>query len=518
MKQIPYIRRTGKHTELIVDEKPMLLLGGEFHNSEGSDPEWMESHVWPAVRAIGGNCYLTPVYWESLEPEEGNYNYALVDAVISQARKENVRLCLLWFGLWKNGHSSYIPAWMKTDSSYFYLASKHHVFQESVSPFCEKAVEKDRAAFVKLMQHLKETDTEQTVVMIQVENEVGIWGGETRDYGAAAEEAFHRNIPEALSQRFQVTGSWEDAFGGRADECFMASAYASAVEKIASAGKEIYPLPMFMNSVPDKTGFARDAGDYPSGGPVAGALDIWHTLAPSIDFYGPDIYSPNYREITDSYIGKGPLVVPETSGDKDCVSKALFTAAAYDTILFSPFGIEELGCPLPENDSLSAVNMDHGFQTPGAVDNLREGYRCLTVLYPEILKAKDEGRIFAFLEQGNLGEKFQTGSTYITVTYKRSSYIPGKPPVFGAPGNPNAPIGGGFIICDGDSYTICAVSCNIDISPAYNEAAQTFVLDKAEYRIRDGKLERGRTFNGDQRNYLSFGQTPSIQKISFYRR
>lgn len=52
MKEIPCIRRNGKHTELIVDGKPTFLLGGEFHNSEGSDPDWMEEHVWPAVRAV----------------------------------------------------------------------------------------------------------------------------------------------------------------------------------------------------------------------------------------------------------------------------------------------------------------------------------------------------------------------------------------------------------------------------------------------------------------------------------
>jgi hypothetical protein len=32
-----------------------------------------------------------------------------------QAREENVSLVILWFGLWKNGTSMYVPGWVKRD-------------------------------------------------------------------------------------------------------------------------------------------------------------------------------------------------------------------------------------------------------------------------------------------------------------------------------------------------------------------------------------------------------------------
>ena len=121
MKHIPYLEEIDGRTELIVDEKPFLILGGEFHNSSGSDLNYLEKHVWPGLRRLGGNCYLTPVYWECMEPQKGVYDFTLVDGVIEQARREKVRLVLLWFGLWKNGKSEYIPVWMKKDPSYFYM-------------------------------------------------------------------------------------------------------------------------------------------------------------------------------------------------------------------------------------------------------------------------------------------------------------------------------------------------------------------------------------------------------------
>ena len=102
MSNIPYLKNDNGQTTLMVDGAPFLILGGEFHNSSGSDLQYLEEHVWPGLRRLGGNCYLTPVYWECMEPEQGKYDFNLIDGVISQARREGVRLILLWFGLWKN--------------------------------------------------------------------------------------------------------------------------------------------------------------------------------------------------------------------------------------------------------------------------------------------------------------------------------------------------------------------------------------------------------------------------------
>ena len=65
------------------------------------------------------NTLIVPVYWETLEPEEGSYDFSLVDSLLEQAVRFKKKLILLWFGLWKNAESAYVPAWMKQDSETF---------------------------------------------------------------------------------------------------------------------------------------------------------------------------------------------------------------------------------------------------------------------------------------------------------------------------------------------------------------------------------------------------------------
>lgn len=519
MAAIPYLRNNDGYITLMVENEPFLALGGEFHNSGGSDLSYLRDNVWPRVQALHGNCFLTPVYWECVEPVEGEFDFTLVDGVIEQARERGCHLMLLWFGLWKNGESSYAPSWVKHNDEYFYMLGPDGRLAESVSPFCSRAIEADKKAFVELMRHLRDVNTDNTVVMVQVENEVGFWG-HSRDFSSEAETIFNSEIPAEMGELFGKEGAWKEAFGKNAESYFMAWAFSNAVGKIAEAGKSVYPLPMFVNSVPSEMGFARKAGDYPSGAPVPETREIWSRFAPSIDLFGPDIYSPNYREITDNYASKGAVIVPELTADKNCVSKALFSVAAYNTILFSPFGIEELVAPVSENDSLAATNMDMGFPSPEGAAALAEGYQMIQNLWPQIRKAQQEGRIYAFLDQGDMGAEFVIDGYIITVVYNGLNYVPGKPPLFGSmPRKQDAPIGGGFVIrTDEDEFLVCAISCNIMIQPEYGSREQVFVLSKQEMKVTEEGLTSGRILNGDERNYFAFGSKPGIQKISYYRR
>ena len=56
-----------------------------------------------------------------------------------------------------------------------------------------------------LMRHIRETDDAHTVLMMQVENEVGV-RGDTRDRSAAANAAFDAPIPKELSASLEKNG------------------------------------------------------------------------------------------------------------------------------------------------------------------------------------------------------------------------------------------------------------------------------------------------------------------------
>jgi hypothetical protein len=75
-KPIPYLHKQNGVVQLMVDDKPFLILGGELHNSSASSPEHMKT-VWPKMKSLNINTVIAPVYWELTEPEEGKYDFTL---------------------------------------------------------------------------------------------------------------------------------------------------------------------------------------------------------------------------------------------------------------------------------------------------------------------------------------------------------------------------------------------------------------------------------------------------------
>src|SRR5262249_34160224 len=195
---IPQLRKQGTATQLVVDGKPFLILGGELGNSPASDVERMRP-MWARLRALNLNTVVAPVYWEFLEPREGQFDFALVDSLIAQARASDMRLVLLWFGSWKNSMSSYVPEYVKTNQARFpRTEATRGQGQEILSPFHSANWEADARAFAALMRHLRTFDgTQYTVLMVQVENETGMIP-EARDHSPAADSLYARAVPHEL--------------------------------------------------------------------------------------------------------------------------------------------------------------------------------------------------------------------------------------------------------------------------------------------------------------------------------
>ena len=99
---IPHLEKRGTATQLVVDGKPYLVLGAELNNSSASSMECMRP-LWPRIAATNLNTVLATVSWELMEPEEGRFDFQLVDGMIQDARRYNLHLNVIWFGSWKNG-------------------------------------------------------------------------------------------------------------------------------------------------------------------------------------------------------------------------------------------------------------------------------------------------------------------------------------------------------------------------------------------------------------------------------
>src|SRR5664279_4253949 len=200
---IAHLEKRGAATQLIVDGKPVLLLAGETDNTASSDLEYMDT-VWPKLVKMNFNTVLVGIGWDWVEPVEGKYDFTLVDGLLAGARKNNLHLIFLWFGSWKNGLSSFAPEWVKADQQRFPRARlKSGKGVEVLSPFSEANLQADTRAYTAFMQHLREADSKQhTVVMIQLENEVGLLG-DSRDRSTEAEAAFAKPVPPELMDYLQ---------------------------------------------------------------------------------------------------------------------------------------------------------------------------------------------------------------------------------------------------------------------------------------------------------------------------
>jgi hypothetical protein len=158
----PHLRKQGTATQLIVDGKPFLVLAGELGNNSATSLENMEP-VWPKIVAGNLNTALVGISWAQFEPEEGKFDYGLVDGLIAKARENNLHIVFLWFASWKNGTSSFAPIWVKRDYQRFPRIQIGNGSTVSISGPVEllstlgnATRDADAAAFGALMRHIKE--------------------------------------------------------------------------------------------------------------------------------------------------------------------------------------------------------------------------------------------------------------------------------------------------------------------------------------------------------------------------
>lgn len=360
--QNSFLQKQGTATQLVVHGMPFLILGGELGNSSAACPQDIE-RIFPKLKKMGLNTVLVPVYWDLTEPVEGQFDFTLTDKALQQARENDLKIVFLWFGAWKNSMSCYAPLWFKENHKKYpraYTQSGKPL--EIASAFSEAVYEADHHAFSQWMQHIATVDKEEgTVIMIQIENEIGMLE-DARDYSREANKIFNAPVPaefmtylqknkKALhpqmlkkweSQGCKKQGNWQEVFGADiyTDEIFMAWHYAKYVEGLAQTARSIYNIPLYVNATMNSRG--RKPGEYPSAGPLAHLIDVWHCGAPSIDILAPDLYDNGFTDWVAQYkLHNNPLFIPEIRLTDNNSVRAFYIFGEHDAIGISPFSIED---------------------------------------------------------------------------------------------------------------------------------------------------------------------------------
>jgi hypothetical protein len=512
-RPIPKIVKKDGRYAFMVDGAPFLMLGAQAHNSSG----WpnMLPKVWPAIEYLHANTLEIPIYWEQFEPKPGQFDYSVIDTIITQAREHHIRLDLLWFGTWKNGSQHYMPEWMKKEPDrYFHVIDKNGRPADSPSPFATASQELDIKAFGAFMRHLKAFDPVRTVIIVQVENETGTWGS-TRDYGAAAQKAFEAPVPADVLKAMNKEGSsgnWQEVFGVEAEVNFHAWAVATYVGKVAAAGKAAYALPLYANAAlrdPLKPGAP---GSYEAGGPTDNVIPIWKVAAPALDVVCPDIYLNDpaaYLKVLELYHrDDNPLYVPETSGSAS-VARFFFSALGLQTIGFSPFGLDYSSQPFPPAAPAAAGAPAGAAREPqDALAPTAQNYKLIAGMMREVARLNFEGKLqTAVEEKGTATDTLKFGAWNAVVSYGAGRR--------GAPAGNAEPTGRVLVAQTGDNqFLVTGFGARVDFRPTEpNKRRQFMRVDEGTYD--NGAFKFLRILNGDETdNGLNFRSEPVALHVS----
>jgi len=521
----PHLRRQGTATQLMVDGKPFLMRGGELGNSTATNATYLQP-FWSKLAGLNLNTVLAPVYWDLMEAEESHLDFSLVDSLIEEARGHEMRVVLLWFGSWKNSMSCYAPPWVKRDSRRFPRAKDQDgVPQEILSPFSKASRDADARAFAALLKHLREVDGRRhTVVMVQVENEIGMIPS-ARDHSLDADSAFASAVPtellsellgkqEGLAPELRAlwraaggrrAGTWTEVFGDgpAGQEVFMAWHFARYTEAVAAAGKKEYPLPMFVNAALIRPG--HQPGQYPSAGPLPHLIDVWRAGAPAIDFLAPDIYFTAFAEWARRYTRSGnPLFIPEAMRSREASVNGLYAFGALDAMGFSPFGIESI--------------------SDAAAKDLTASFGLVAQLEPLILSLQGQGKMAGLLSEGP--EQRQPQEVRLGDYVLRVAFEPGAPTALAdgvvprdkATGPP--PPSGGLVLATAPGELIFGGTAVTVTFLSSKPGRRAGILSAEEGRFVEGKWENIRWLGGDQTHQgrhirLEPGRF-SVQRVRLY--
>lgn len=314
--QLPHFEEADGKKILYVDGLPFIVLTVEI-------PWWdlllghketmsVYDYLYPAAAALGMNAIKVPVKWSLVEPQKGVYDFSYVDHVLTLARENGLKVILGWFGHYASGDGNiyrnlsgevFAPMYVIEDDVTYPKAVDgdgvcHH---NSISYDYQPIVDVETRAFCAFMEHVRNVDGEHTVVMIQIENEVAVFGADRknrkmwRDHSPASEDSFK-------------SGSFQD------DLQYSAwSLTTKWLRPLTDAGKKIYPIPFFVNFV------GGQLTDWMVGGSPGEDVATYLENCPALDFCGLNLYVQPGRSINDL---RGALARYRVGRNLPCITEA----------------------------------------------------------------------------------------------------------------------------------------------------------------------------------------------------
>ena len=406
MWSIPGSRDRAPHFEqtdngrkvLFVDGQPFIALAVEipwWHLVYGRYKETQNAYdyLYPAAQKMGLNSLKVPIKWSMVEPEKGVYDFSYVDHAKNMAEKHKLKLVLNWFGHYASGDGNiylnltgdvYAPMYIvNDDKTYPRAVDADGVAHHNAASYAYPAIlEREMAAFRAFLSHIKQVDSQtHTIVMIQIENEISVFGWDRsnpklwRDHSAPANKLFsEKGFTDDLKfSAWNMSYNW--------------------IRPLTNAGAEVYPLPFFHNFVGGKI------ADWMIGGAPGEDVATYLENCPNVSFVGVNPYfcaewMPDYScarpaEATVEELRQPllryrvarnlPAITEINSGNSPVASRLAYLAAGeFGAPLFAPWA---LTVSYPER--YQPYVMPDGTLAHGAF-LLRDAYSSLNKALPQV--------------------------------------------------------------------------------------------------------------------------------------
>lgn len=541
-QEIPRLEKLGSSTCLMVDGKPLVLRCGELNNSTASSIRYMEGQrTFDRLKALNLNAVIATASWELVEPEEGAFHFDEVDYVIREARKRDMKVVFIWFGTFKNPFMTYAPSWVKQNPGKYPRAMDENGRQlELPSVFGENVIRADAKAYTALLRHIREVDSDHTVVMMQIGNEPGLRESK-RDFCSLAEKAWKADVPQPLISYLQANkatlqpdikeaweangcrtkGDWETVFGkslladdgthpilNQTEHFFTAWSYARYLDIMATEGKKAYPLPTFTNA--SVFGINARGLSLGNGCSIPEFFDLYKAGAPNLDILSPNSYMQQLEQICDAFSWNGnPILIPESTVSG---ARGIYAVGEWDAIAFSPFGIDSWADGVLEAPSDQQLLFASSYSLLSDMDPLIRAHL-----------GKDSMR-GTYLYDGHTADTLTIGNYVVAFGRGRSFDI----------GAMMAPAGGGFgpagarneqrfegaailIQAAADEFYLAGYGVNATFRLVEGVKHSFCGYDRIDEGVfENGNFVPGRRLNGDERNaFLPEGNVTTL-RIKLY--
>jgi hypothetical protein len=416
---MPHFEQENGRKVLYVDGHPFTVLAVEIPwwdlvYGRYKQTEDVYDKLYPAAAKLGLNTLKVPVKWSMVEPEPGLYDFSYVDHAREMAERNHLKLVLNWFGHYASADGNidgnltgelYAPMYIVADEKTYPRAvdgdgEAHH---NAISYDYEPVIDREIAAFRAFMRHIKEVDAQtHTIVMIQVENEIAVFGADRknqrlwRDHSPASNQKFaeHHFTDDLKYSAWDLSYNW--------------------IRRLTDAGAEEYPLPFFHNYVGGKI------VDWMVGGAPGEDVQTYLDNCPHLSFIGVNSYFcaewradnscareseatvEELREPLERYhVGRNlPAITEINSGKTPVTARLAYIAVAeFGVPIYAPWALT-VSYPEPYEPYI----LPDGREANGA-EALRETYESLREALPQISYYAGSDKLRVFMSE-TPGERF----------------------------------------------------------------------------------------------------------------